>query len=292
MQGLPFVDVHNHCQEFSPDSSQPLLERIAEAKALGLRGLVMTDHYDKDLVDKDVLPGLSPMGSRPKPGEWIFYFPDYYERFAKEKEALAKAGDPFKLLMGVELGYAPALAEPYRELISHYPLDSIIASLHNLEFRDVYWFKELYEREKLAVYALYLDGLRKMVEDMDYANVLGHFDYISRYAQYPEKKMYYRDLADEFDELFRVMIYNGISLELNSGSQRARENDGRAMGLPDPEILLRYRELGGEMVSLGSDAHHKGFVGGLFKETASWLASLGFRSVVHFEQQKPVFQAI
>lgn len=292
MQGLPFVDVHNHCQEFSPDSGQPLSERIAEAKALGLAGIVMTDHYDKDLVDQEVLPGLSPMGSRPKPGEWIFYFPDYYERYKVEKAALAEKRDPFKLLLGVELGYAPALAEPYRELMSNYPMDSIIASLHNLEFRDVYWFKELYQREKIEVYRLYLNGLRTMLEDMDFANILGHFDYISRYAHYDHKKMLYRDLADEFDELFRVMIQNGVSLELNSGSQRAKESDGRPMGLPDREILLRYKDLGGEMISLGSDAHHKGYVGGFFRETVQWLQELGFRAVVYFEEQKPVYQAI
>lgn len=288
MTDFAFVDVHNHCKDFSPDASQPLLERIAEARDLGLPGIILTDHYDKDLVAQDLLPGLSPMGSRPKPGEWIFYTPEYIDRLLTERAALASAGDPFKLLIGVELGYAPQLAEPYRAMIDIYPFDCVLASLHSLEFKDVYYFRDLYTREKLAVYSLYLEGLIQMLKDMDYANILGHFDYISRYAHYDTKKMAYSDLPDVFDELFRIMIQNQVSLELNIGSQRAKESDGTPMGLPDKAILLRYRELGGELVSLGSDAHHAGFVGRQFRESADYLRSLGFRYLTHFEKRQAV----
>lgn len=292
MQVSSYVDVHNHCVEFSPDASQPLLDRIKEAKANHLAGIVMTDHYDKDLVDEDLVISFSPMGSKPRPGEWIFYLPEYLDRLTLEREKLREAKDPFQLLIGIELGYAPVLVDPYREMIRQNPFDSVICSLHSLEFKDVYYFKELYQREKQEVYQLYLACLTQMVKEMEYANILGHFDYISRYSHYSEKKMYYRDFADEFDALFQALIDQNMSLELNSGSQRAKEADGQPMGLPDPNLLIRYRELGGQLISLGSDAHHEGFVAGNFQLTAQYVKSLGFPYLVHYVNQQPVFTPI
>lgn len=293
MQKPAFIDIHNHCREFSPDASQPLSERILEAKAQGLAGIVMTDHFDKDLYEFRHGIEMPATGPLPKPGEWIFFVPDYMKRMREEQDKLREAGDPFKLLIGIELGYAPPLGKLFRDMMAIYEMDSIIASMHSMEYQDVYEYKDtLYARDKKEVYELYINYMADMLEDMEYANILGHFDYISRYSSYHPKKMFYRELADSFDRLFRVMIRNGVSLELNIGSQRAKECSGEPMGLPDPDILRRYRELGGELVSLGSDSHHQGYVGRDFDKTAAYLASLGFRYITHFEKRKAVLTAI
>lgn len=291
MSKQAFVDVHNHCTEFSPDASQPLSDRIREAKEQGLAGIVMTDHFDKDLYEVRRGLFLDPKGPVPKDGEWIFYVPDYMKRMKAEREKLASAGDPFKLLIGIELGYAPLLSELFRDMVKVYKddLDCIIASMHSMEYQDVYEYQEhIFSKDKKHVYALYINYMSEMLEDMEYANVLGHFDYISRYSRYVPKKMFYRDFADEFDRLFEIMIRREVALELNIGSQRAKELNGDKMGLPDPEILLRYKEMGGRLIALGSDAHHKKYVGRGFSESADYLIGLGFTHLTHFEKQKPV----
>lgn len=288
-----FVDVHNHCTEFSPDASQPLSERIREAEDLGLRGIIMTDHYDKDLYEAERGLPLPPYGAVPKKGEWIFYLPDYRRRLLSEQAKLQAAGDDFKLLFGIELGYAPLLAKHYRDLAENYDFDCIIASMHSMKNQDVYLHRDqLYKKSKQDIYNLYIHYMADMLEEMDYAHVLGHFDYISRYSKYVPKKMYYREQKDALDRLFEIMIKNEVSLELNMGSQSAKELNGERMGLPDPEILKRYREMGGRLVSLGSDAHHKNYVGRGFKETAEYLKDLGFEYITHFEKGKPVLTAL
>lgn len=293
MRESAFVDVHNHCCEFSPDASQPLSERILEAKEQGLAGVVMTDHYDKDLFEVERGIPLPPEGAVPKAGEWIFYLPDYWVRLPEERRRLAEADDPFKLLIGIELGYAPLLAQHFRDLSEQYDFDCIIASVHSLEKQDVYQCRETLIRcGKIKLYNRYIHYMADMLEEMDYANVLGHFDYISRYLNIKNKKMYYREQSEAFDRLFGIMIERQVSLELNIGSQRAKEADGTPMGLPDPAILKRYRELGGELVSLGSDAHHAGYVGRHFKESADYLEALGFGYLTHFEKGQAVLTAL
>ncbi len=288
MSDNAFIDVHTHCKEFSPDATQPLSERIEEAKAKGLAGVIQTDHYDKDLYEAEHHYPLPASGAVPKKGEWIFYIPDYLKRLKKEQEKLKAAKDPFKLLIGIELGYAPPLADHFRALSKANPFDCIIASVHSLDKQDVYLYRhEIYKKDKIELYNLYLHFMADMLEEMDYANILGHFDYVSRYSNYPVKKMFYRDHKEAFDRLFSVMIKNDVSLELNIGSQRAKESDGKPMGLPDPEILKRYREMGGKLVSIASDAHHAGLVGEGFKKTADYLKALGFEAVTHFEKGKP-----
>jgi histidinol-phosphatase (PHP family) len=114
---------------------------------------------------------------------------------------------------------------------------------------------------------------------------MGHYDYIVRYAPYQQTSLRYRDFSDILDEMFTYLIHEGKALELNTKSYQ--DFKGRLINL-DVDILKRYRELGGEIISLGSDSHDPSRVGHDFKRFAELIKSLGFRWSAHYEKRKLV----
>mgnify|MGYP006318714809 FL=1 len=116
-------------------------------------------------------------------------------------------------------------------------------------------------------------------------DIMGHYDYIARYAPYPEATVRYRQFSDIFDEIFRYLISEGKALEINTKSYQ--ENKGRITEL-DPDILKRYKELGGEIISLGSDSHDTERIGKDFTRYAGILRAAGFRWTAHYRNRKLV----
>ena len=114
-------------------------------------------------------------------------------------------------------------------------------------------------------------------------DIMGHYDYIVRYAPYPQNSIRYKDFADLFDTMFTYLIQEGKALEINTKSYQGYR--GREV-LLDNEVLLRYRELGGEILSLGSDSHEPERVGADFDRFAALLKSLGFRWSAHYEERR------
>jgi histidinol-phosphatase (PHP family) len=280
------IDTHNHCCEFSADSSQPLKERLEEAQRLGLRGLVMTDHFDK-WEDLDIASSeFHVLDIYPEDGEWVFNIPDYIERIRVAQENLAKAHSSLELYKGIELGYRPYLVPAFLEVSTFYKddLDLLIGSVHNLSPFGYPKLRKLYAKGKKEAYTLYLEALMKMVEDMPFMNVLGHFDYISRYNTYDDKKLRYEDFADHLDRLFKLIIERDIALEINTATQLVKNPSGQPIGLTDEAILRRYKDLGGTLICLASDAHHEGRVGQMFEQNKAQLENLGFDKLCHFEK--------
>lgn len=287
------IDAHNHCIEFSPDASQKLDERIEEARKLGLKGLVMTDHFDK-LVDEEVYQdGFQIIDRQPMTGEWIFNFPEYI-RFMQNKQSEIEAQKlDFKLFIGVEIGYHPDLVEAWRACVDHYEvLDCVIGSVHNLKFMDTNSLHEAYAKGKHYAYSLYLEAIIDMLEEMPFINVLGHFDYICRYNAYDNKTILYSEFADLFDRIFKLLIKNEIALEINTGTQKVRDNSGKPLGLIDDEILARYLAKGGRHIVLSSDAHHKARVGQLFAENIAHLKQLGYQEISYYKKRKAYFDVL
>jgi histidinol-phosphatase (PHP family) len=139
--------------------------------------------------------------------------------------------------------------------------------------------------------SLYLKEILFLIKNFNDFDVTGHFDFIIRKACYDDRALLYNDHKDLFDEIFTELISRGKGFEINTASFRDR-NDNLPVPTYDIEILKRYHELGGEIITIGSDAHspeYKGCKFGIFKEI---LKAAGFKYVAHFEKRKPVFEAI
>ncbi|MDW7656683.1 MAG: histidinol-phosphatase HisJ family protein [Bacillota bacterium] len=273
------IDHHTHTVSFSFDGRQTVPELLQAARDRSLDGVCLTEHYEKDV---SYIAGQ----------EAVFDLDDYYHFCMAQKDKVSPT-DPM-ILYGIELGYLPHLDESYARLVLRYPFDAVIMSLHILDGEDPYVDKQIYRRGRNQVYGRYLEQLTEMITSCPDFDILGHFDYISRYADWPDRKITWQEQPDRFDALFRALIDQGKTLELNTATIRLLHSYGYSGtdAWPDVDLIRRYLELGGLQICLGSDAHDASGVGKLLPECRQWLYNLGLRYLTHYIGRQPVMTSI
>ena len=267
------VDTHNHC-EFSFDGKRTTAHRSAQsAFDKGLDGIVFTDHYDIYIPD---VPG----DDVPRPQDF-----DIKAQQAEIERVNGLFPENFKVLKGIEIGINPHSTEEARTLISSHSFDQVIASVHYLADSDPYFDAYFEGKDWKQAYGMYLEAIYEGVTQLKDFDIVGHYDYVARYAPYPQDSIRYAAFGDIFDSLLKYLIEGGKALEINTKS--CSGSKGRATVL-DTDILKRYRELGGEAVSLGSDSHMPESVADRFDIYADLLRSIGFRWSSHYEKRQLV----
>ena len=125
----------------------------------------------------------------------------------------------------------------------------------------------------------------RAVADFD---VLGHLDYVVRYGKHREQEYSYGRFADEIDEILRYLIEHGKGLEVNTAGLKY----GLPFAHPHPDVLKRYKKLGGEIITVGADAHKPEHVGYDFNIVDNILEACGFKYYAEFIKRAPVFRKI
>ena len=115
--------------------------------------------------------------------------------------------------------------------------------------------------------------------------MLGHLDYVTRYGRNQAEEYSYAGFADIIDQILRYLIERGKGIELNTAGLKY----GLPYAHPHIDILRRYRELGGEILTIGSDAHKPEHVAYDFYKVREILEMSGFRYYTEFVGRKPVF---
>lgn len=191
-----------------------------------------------------------------------------------------EASRKFKIFKGIELGLGEKNHDQTRELLSKHRFDQIIASVHYLEDTDPYFGPYYKGKNWKEAYGRYLETILREMRWLGDFDIMGHFDYVARYAPYPKESVLYRDFPGLFDEIFKYLIENGKGLEVNTKSYKTY---GLRAPQLDRDILIRYMELGGEIICMGSDSHTPGQVGDRFDYFAQYIKMFGFRRLGHFE---------
>jgi histidinol-phosphatase (PHP family) len=264
-------DFHMH-SSFSGDSDAPMADMAAAAVRLGLRDICFTEHMDLDFPSGNADPEALPAG----------YFevnmPEYCKSINQIKASL---GDRINIGFGLEFGLKENLEHSYKRIVSDYDLDFIIASTHLCDNRDVTWLSFWNSAPQETIIRRYFEttaGLIRRFHDFD---VYGHLDYIVRYS--PDKAYRCRDYSDIIDDILRTIIGYGKGIEINTKGMRCGMHEMN----PCRDILIRYRQLGGEIVTVGSDAHTPEDVGALRDEAGEILTSCGFRYYATFSKHRP-----
>ncbi len=269
---MVLFDNHNHSQ-FSFDGKRTSVEASARAAAeAGLGGICFTDHCDHYVP--------------PMKASFENVVPEYFnveEQQAEISRVQSLIGDRTRLLKGIEIGMYEECHEQIRKVLDENSFDQIIASVHYIEKTDPYYGGYYDGKDWKQAYGTYLETIYREMKWLEDFDIMGHYDYIVRYASYPVTSIRYRDFSDIFDEMFRYLIQEGKALEINTKSYEGHR--GRIVEL-DNDVLLRYREMGGEIVSLGSDSHEPSRVGAGFTRHAAFLKSLGFRWTAHYESRR------
>lgn len=277
------LDCHTHT-EVSPDSEAALSAMVQSAGAQGLQVLAVTDHIE--------LCRYYPQGyykARPRNEEDFFDYAARWER-SMEQNALAKetAGDALTFVSGIEMGEPDADFALAERLYRDKRLDFTIASLHELQGKLDFYFLDYEKDAPDELLERYFSTLLKIAERSCY-DVLGHITYPLRYiegrAGIPVDMTKYRDCIAE---IFRAVIRNGKGIELNTSG--FRQSYGRPF--PDEGLLRLYRGMGGELLTLGSDAHTPEDVGGGIPEGMALAKACGFERVCYFLRHEPHFISI
>ncbi len=265
LQGL--WDVHMHSQ-FSGDSKAPQEDMIMTAMDVGLGGICFTDHLDLDY------PGY--------PDMFLLDLPNYVASVTSMREKYASR---FPVRLGIELGLQPQLAELHRDILTQYPFDFVIGSSHVVHGADPY-FASFYEgRREEDCYREYFESVLENIKAFDGFDVYGHIDYVVRYGPTRNENYSWTQYQDVIDEILKLLIEKGKGIELNTGGFKY------GLGHPNPteEIIARYGQLGGEIITIGSDAHAPEHIAFDFKKVVPILKEAGFAYFTVFKERKPEF---
>lgn len=268
----PFkMDFHTH-SSFSADSQAPMEDMVKAAMRKGVTHMSLTEHvdYDSDLNGSIV--------------QWDFDKKGYME-------AIKTLGDRYEediqLFKGLELGLQPHLAQRNNDLISQWDFDFIIGSLHTVNGRDLYhqhYFDSLKPADALA---LYYDDYYKSIEAYSGFDVLGHLDLYLRYS--PRlKEVAFSSYEEGLTRLLSKVIQMGKGIEVNAGGYRY----GLDATNPSEDILKCYKRLGGEIVTVGSDAHRPEDVAYAYDEIIAMLKRLDFKYVTYYSSRKPQYMKL
>lgn len=267
-----YTDFHLHTS-FSGDSDTPMEDMILKGIRLGLKTMCFTDHMDPDYP-----PG-------PEGIDFSLDTAAYAARLAELKE---KYKTQIEILFGVEFGLQAHLISFFDSYQAAWPFDFIIGSSHLMNGVDPYYPENLGEKSDRELYRAYFESILYNLQHFDGFQVYGHLDYIVRYGKYRTRYYRFSDYSDLFDEILRLAVSKGIGIELNTSGLKY----GLGFAHPHPDILNRYRELGGEILTIGSDAHQPDHIAYDFPVVNDLLKSCGFSFYTVFRNRQPVFLPI
>lgn len=261
-------DYHTH-SFFSDDSDTPIEDMIEAAIFKGVKEMAITDHYDPGYPDPDF--------------PFLIDFDKYLETLLNVEK---KYANQIKIIKGIELGIQNGeTMDLINKAAKALPYDFIIGSVHAIDHIDLY--KSYFGGDRPAH-----EGLKRcyeyvyecLTEFKDF-DVMGHINIIDRYVPNQEIPSY-APYMDHIEAILKLLIENGKGIEFNASCFRYLK-DGRTT--PSKEILTLYKDLGGEILTYGSDAHvtkdivdHYDFVMDLFR-------NIGFKYLTTFEKRKPSF---
>lgn len=258
-------DFHMH-SSFSEDSHAPMEDMVNAALQKGLKVICFTEHMDLDYPKQY--------------GTFQVNLPEYTAQLFRLKSLYQGKID---IRLGLELGMQPHLASRYTSLAGEYPFDFLIASQHLLDGYDPYYPEYWETHSEHDTYERYFTHILENLKLMEEYDTLGHLDYIVRYG--PNKNTFYsyEQYAASIDAVLRCLIDRGKCLEVNAAGLKY----GLGHPNPDESVLRRYLELGGELITIGSDGHSPNHIAYDFDRVASLLKELGFRYYTIFKDRKP-----
>ncbi len=277
-------DLHLH-SKYSPDGSVEVRDIVLAALDQGMNEICLTDHLD--IFANEIPDGnFSTTGL----GEYRFTWGRTMDMDALKQDVedvKKEFGDRLIIRLGIELGQPMDNPEVALRLILKLDPDFIIGSIHTMPVdQDLYFF----DFSKMDVEAFFHDYLKReteLAEHYDY-DVIGHWTYPLRYLTERGFPLDLKDYMDEIRNLFRIVIQRGKGIEFNvAGICR----NVRVL-LPDIFLIKEYLALGGEILTIGSDAHVKEHVGAPVSEGMQLLKEAGVKRIASFHKRKPVFHEV
>lgn len=238
---------------------------IETACKLGLKEIAITDHYDPDYIDRSF------------PFELDF---DGYHKAMNEAKETYK--DRIKVVKGIEIGiqHGETIEKCKEAANSSYDYDFILGSFHFAEGHELYKTSFYEGRSAEDSYRAYYTYMRDCLSKFKDYDVLGHVNYIDRYTDRIPDFSVYMDLVEE---IFNSIIADGKGIEINTSSFRYGMGERT---IPTTKMLKLFKDLGGEIITIGSDAHRTKDVGCRLDTAVEMIKASGIKYLATFEQRK------
>ena len=258
------IDYHIH-SDISADCGATMRQMANAARRLGLKEICFTEHLDLDF-----------------PADIDFNFD--FDVFDRSIDAVRKEFPELRIAKGVEAGLDMRTRDALSALLSKTELDFVIGSVHVVLGRDPYEkeFWEAYERRH--IFEAYLHACEQCAGQCGFYDVFGHLGYISKFCPYPDSLLRLCDFPDAVDTILETLVRNGKGLEVNTNGLYMTPSV-----MPELPIVERFLELGGEIVTIGSDAHYQNVVGHAVANTLDALKGIGLKYICAFDKQQPRF---
>jgi histidinol-phosphatase (PHP family) len=250
-------------------------EMIRQGISLGLTEMCFTEHNDFDYpVSEDEPQGMFELN----PDSYLYELIKYKEKYA----------DQITIRFGLELGLQKHLSRRNAAFAKAHDYDFIIASSHICGGRDPYYPSFFEGRSKEEAYQEYFESILENLKVFSNFDVYGHLDYVVRYGSSPDEGYSYELYQDILEKILQKLLDMGKGIELNTCAF--------AKGWKEPNpcaaILKRYRSLGGEIITVGSDAHSPAQIACAFDRAADILKDCGFTHYTTFENRSPAFHKL
>lgn len=267
------IDYHlhtNHSCDADPYAS--IMNMVDGADKLGITHLAICDHMDfypdgryTDFIIKDL------------------------SNYIHEIEQARSRFKHISIARGIEIGYIYEAKDKIKQVLDSLEPDFVISSNHIINGIDPYHEVFFHDKSRDEAYREYIECKRDSVDNFDKrTSVLGHIGYAVRYGikngHYDNPQLQYKDYPELIDELLMKVINRGIGLELNTSNYNYSNEP-----MPPASIINRYKQLGGEILTIGSDAHKVCDIGQHYDKGISVAKAAGFKYVAVYKKLKPSF---
>lgn len=259
------ADYHVHTC-FSDDSVYPMKDCIRRAIQLGFDEICFTEHIDYGC-----------------PTSFCCNCDDYLNGFLEYKKMFI---DKINLKFGIEFGVQAHHKDYFQNIFNKYPFDFALLSFHQIEDKEL-WNQDFQSGKTQEEYnRIYFDEMYRTIQVFDGFSVLAHMDLMRRYdnfGEYPFEKS-----KPQIEQILKFIIEHGKGIEVNTSSFRYKLKDLT----PATPILKLYKQLGGEIITIGSDSHRESQLGDNIIYVREILKTLGYKYFTTFDKMKPIFNEL
>lgn len=265
---MKIYDYHVH-SEFSEDCDVDMEKMIKAAIKQGVTELCFTDHMEFDYPDENL--------------SFIMDYDAYMKKFLELQD---KYKNKISIKSGVEIGMQKHIISDCDEFVKGKNFDFVIASQHCVDNLDLYYKEYFIGKTTKEIFKGYYEELYENIEKYKDWDVLGHLDLVRRYSadllNYDVNKT-----LDDVEELLKKVIDMGKGIEVNAGGHFYKTGIN-----PSTEILKLYKDLGGEIITYGSDSHKEDRIAAYHNHTMEILKELNYKYICSYEERKPIFHKI
>lgn len=259
-------DCHVHTN-ISHDGISSIDEYLKFAPLVGIDEITFTEHYDDYTGLNTNLKTLD------------------IEKY-KQEYLLRKNDSLVKTNFGIEIGLQPDIVENIKKLTNNFQFDFIIGSSHITCKKDMAMDKSFFEGyTRKEAYLRYFKEVLENIRLYNEFDVYGHLDYVVRYGGYDSKIIEYSEFKEILDEILINLIKKDKGIEINTSGIRYGLNNPH----PNINIIKRYKELGGKIITIGSDAHRIEHLAKDFDVAISILENVGIENIAIYHNRQPDF---